>query len=339
VEALPLDSTAWAWEGPTPVVTEHLGRECVRVENAVGIVTGPELLDGVVELELAVGRERGFHGVVWRAADHENLESFFVRPHQVGNPDAGQYAPAFNGITGFQLYHGPGYWAPLSFPIDEWFRVRVAFAGARAEFYVGDLDEPALAVGELERPPLPGGVGLFTSLAPVHVSSFALHAGDVTFRHPAPAPAGPVAGIVPAWSVSEPFAEDALAGVTMLDDRLLADRTWSELASRPSGLVDLARHSGVKDGRNTVFARTVVRSDAERTAELAFGFSDRVAVYLNRRLLYRGDDAYRSRDYRFLGSIGYFDRLYLPLRRGENELVLAVSEDLGGWGAQATLDA
>jgi len=42
------------------------------------------------------------------------------------------------------------------------------------------------------------------------------------------------------------------------------------------------------------------------------------------------DDTYRSRDYRFLGSIGYFDTLHLPLVEGENDLVVAVSEDLGG---------
>ena len=63
--------------------------------------------------------------------------------------------------------------------------------------------------------------------------------------------------------------------------------------------------------------------------------------YLNGRLLFRGDDPARSRDYRFLGSIGYWDALYLPLREGDNEILLAVSEDhedLGGWGVQAKLE-
>jgi hypothetical protein len=62
--------------------------------------------------------------------------------------------------------------------------------------------------------------------------------------------------------------------------------------------------------------------------------SDRAVVYLNGRPLYRGDDTYRSRDYRFLGSIGWYDALYLPLEAGENELVIAVSEDLGGWACR-----
>jgi hypothetical protein len=62
-----------------------------------------------------------------------------------------------------------------------------------------------------------------------------------------------------------------------------------------------------------------------------------VRVYLNGRLLYSGNDTFLSRDYRFLGSIGYFDALYLPLRQGENELLMAVSEDQGGWGVQAKI--
>jgi hypothetical protein len=76
---------------------------------------------------------------------------------------------------------------------------------------------------------------------------------------------------------------------------------------------------------------------AAETRVLTLGFSDRAVVYLNGRPLYRGDDTYRSRDYRFLGSIGWYDAVYLPLEAGENELVVAVSEDLGGWGLQARL--
>ena len=92
----------------------------------------------MIELDLAVGAARGFHGVVWRLFDDENFESFFVRPHQMGNPDAVQYTPVFNGVSAWQLYHGPGYWAPLTFPLGDWFTIRVAFEGSRAEVFVGE---------------------------------------------------------------------------------------------------------------------------------------------------------------------------------------------------------
>ncbi len=79
----------------------------------------------------------------------------------------------------------------------------------------------------------------------------------------------------------------------------------------------------------------MVRSASDAVRALELGFSDRAIVYLNGQPLFRGDDTYRSRDYRFLGSIGWFDTVYLPLRAGENELIVAVSETLGGWGLQA----
>ena len=113
---------------------------------------------------------------------------------------------------------------------------------------------------------------------------------------------------------------------------------WTTLEAEPSGLVNLARTTGIVGDRNTVLARATIHSEHARTRSLAFGFSDRAVVYLNGHALYRGDDTYRSRDHRFLGSIGLWDTLYLPLEAGANELVVAVSEDFGGWGVLARLD-
>jgi len=45
-----------------------------------------------------------------------------------------------------------------------------------------------------------------------------------------------------------------------------------------------------------------------------------------------------SRDYRFLGTIGFFDQLFLPLKKGSNELWFVVSENFGGWGVKAKLE-
>ena len=98
--------------------------------------------------------------------------------------------------------------------------------------------------------------------------------------------------------------------------------------------------SRLDEHAKTVLARATIVSPRDQTRRLEFGFSDRVRVYLNGRPLYGGADSYGSRDYRFLGSIGWFDAVYLPLETGPNELVLAVSEDFGfGWGIQARLDS
>ena len=68
-----------------------------------------------------------------------------------------------------------------------------------------------------------------------------------------------------------------------------------------------------------------------------FGFSDRVRVYLNGRMLYAGNDGFGTHDPEFLGIVGLFDELQLPLESGVNELWFAVSETFGGWAITADL--
>jgi hypothetical protein len=147
----------------------------------------------------------------------------------------------------------------------------------------------------------------------IHVARFA-YATEATRGPPGPPPpSAPPGGVVTRWQVSDPFPESLLDGLPLLPDGLMADRLWTELAADPSGLTDLARVNGIRDGRNTVLARTTLDAAREEVRALELGFSDRAVVFLNGRALYRGDDTYRSRDYRFLGSIGYYDTLFLPL--------------------------
>jgi len=71
--------------------------------------------------------------------------------------------------------------------------------------------------------------------------------------------------------------------------------------------------------------------------QLNFGYSDTAAVFVNGALVYKGDNTYMSRDYRYLGTIGLFDSVALPLKSGENEVWIAVTEAFGGWGIMGQL--
>jgi hypothetical protein len=67
--------------------------------------------------------------------------------------------------------------------------------------------------------------------------------------------------------------------------------------------------------------------------KLYIGYSDDVTVFLNGNVLFRGRSAQNFRDPAFLGIVdSENDAVYLPLRQGRNELILAVSELGGGWG-------
>jgi hypothetical protein len=335
-----LESSLWGWAPGDVRETEFAGRRCVVFGESVDVIAslaGVEVTDGVIEMDLALSGERAFHGAVWRVHDHENYEAFYVRPHQVGNPDSVQYNPVFNDVASWQLYHDEGFWAAIDFPILRWFTIRVVFSGTRAEVFVVDMERPALEVAELKMPVSPGSVGLQIGGPGLYVSRFAYATEPVPFVGAEPSPPERVLGIVPAWLISEAFAEPEVAPARLAPDAL-EGRAWTRLGPEPSGLVNIAVATGIRDGRNTAWARTSIRSDRERVVAMQLGFSDRAVVYLNGTALFRGDDTYRSRDYRFLGSIGWYDTVYLPLGAGDNELVIAVSESFGGWGIQARFD-
>ena len=88
-----------------------------------------------------------------------------------------------------------------------------------------------------------------------------------------------------------------------------------------------------------MFARSVITASRAQRMKLVFAYSDRVHVFVNGRLLFAGDSAFQSRDPSFLGiaSLGP-DAIYVDLRPGPNEIVLAVSEKFGGWGFAARLE-
>lgn len=108
--------------------------------------------------------------------------------------------------------------------------------------------------------------------------------------------------------------------------------------SEPSGSVNLAKFIQPIDTGKTIVAKVIIQSASEQLKGLSFGFSDYIIIYLNNKAVYKGSDNFMSRDYRFLGTIGFFDQLFLPLKKGINELWFVVSEDFGGWGLRAKFE-
>jgi hypothetical protein len=337
-ESVPFDSDRWTIQAEESRVEEHLGQRSLFLRGGAAWVKDSRFTDGVIEYDIAFTGERGFMAVMWRGQDDGNYEEFYVRPHMSGFPDANQYTPAFDHVTGWQLYHGPGYGAPVTYRNDAWNHIKVVVSRQQAEVYINDMEQPALFVPEQKRPVKEGRVGLNAYFAPAHYANFRFTPGKppALRGEPPQMPEAPP-GAIKTWRVSDTFDEKALDGRDRLPDGFEAARTWDDLAVERSGVANLAQIRTRADGHNTVLAGITLSSDEDRSVRVRFGYSDRVRVFLNGRLLYAGDNTYQSRDYRYLGTIGYFDELPLPLRSGKNRLWFAVSESFGGWGLQAVL--
>lgn len=336
-ETVPMREDAWEFDGDAHNFEQLEGRDALHIERGRAWVKGADLLDGTIEFDLWVEEERNFSGVYFRSVDNGNSEHFYVRQHQSGNPDASQYTPVYNGVAGWQIYVGDGFTVPLELPFERWMHIRVDINGDRAAVYL-DSAEPVLIIDDLQRDPVSGGVGFNAGNA--RFSNITISPGSPEI--PAATAAGAEiesAATVPNWRVSNPFAESLVETATTVSAADLGIVSWSALDATERGIANLARVASPAGGQNTVVAALTLRADSAQIVRARFGFSDRVRVFLNGRLLYSGNDNYTSRDYRFLGTIGLFDGVALPLEAGDNELWFAVSEDFGGWGIVAEIAA
>lgn len=147
-------------------------------ENTYARVEGLRFRDGVIRVKLrsrllpdAPDFARGFLGIVFRADERDaEFESFYVRPTNgrscqdpVRRVHGCQYF-SYPGYT-FSYFreHGiDGYEAACDIDLDEWIELKAVIRGDRGEFYVNDMESPALVVQPLKHGSgTVGGVGIY----------------------------------------------------------------------------------------------------------------------------------------------------------------------------------
>ncbi|MBC5764260.1 hypothetical protein [Ramlibacter albus] len=352
--ALPPDSPRWQLEGNAKVA-EAGGRPCLMLNGAAAAVKDFELRDGVIEADVHTSARRGFFGFQFRMdTKGDNGEWVYLRQHKSGLPDAMQYTPVLGSGLNWQLYSGPGFIGPVDIPLDTWFRMRLEVSGAQARLFVKEMDKPVLVMPDLKSGRERGEVGLAVLTGATCFANVEIRpTPDTPWQRRLP-PMPP--GAIERWEISPSL--DALA--RDLDQPLArpeaARMQWQAVQAEPPGLVALYRYRAAphlpvsfandaskrlepQKGMQVVYARTTIDAQRAEVRRLDIGYSDDVRVFLNGRILWRGRSAQYFRDPGFLGIVdAENDAVYLPLRKGRNELVLAVSELGGGWGFVTRLD-
>ncbi len=346
--SVPPDSPRWELEGEARPA-EYQGRKCLFLDGGAAILKDFQMRDGVIDADFATTAVRGFVGLDFRLAeDGSTSERVYLRPHESGYPDAIQYTPVLHTGANWQIYNGPGFTAAVDIPKNEWFHMRLAVAGAQAKLYVKDMDKPALVIDDLKTGVQEGLLAVYVLTGATYVSNFEVRTTpDAPWvRHEPPMPPGTLTK----WNISPSL--DALA--RNLERPLSADEAramqWQDVEAEPPGFVVLYRYREAphprvtfqtdfstrlqpQPGTKVLYARTNIDSDRDQVKKLEIGYSDEVSVFLNGKILWRGRSAQAFRDPRFLGIVNpENDAVYLPLKKGRNELVLALSELGGGWG-------
>ena len=214
-------------------------------------------------------------------------------------------------------------------------------SGQQAEVYIEDMDIPALFIPELKREPEAGKIGITAGrgFAPAYFANFSyqeIAKPDIKSKPVQPKAADE--GTVMSWLVSNTFADEWLQGKYQLNQNDLKDIQWTNIKSESTGITNLARIQGISEKHNTVFCKLIIQSEVDQVKRLKFGYSDNVKAYVDGKAVYSGTNYYTSRDYRYLGTIGLFDGIYLDLHKGDNTILFAVTENFGGWGIIASME-
>jgi hypothetical protein len=344
--ALPPDSTRWELEGQAKVA-DFQGRKCLSLNGGGATVKDFTLRDGIIDVDVATAAIRGFFGIQFRI-DSANGEWVYLRQHKSGLPDAIQYTPVLNTGLNWQIYNGPGFTGAVDIPSNEWFHLRLEIAGAQAKLYVKDMDKPALVMSDLKSGLQRGQIALAVLTGETCFSNFEVRTSpDAAWeRHLPPTPPGTLTK----WSISPSFGalERNLERPLSLSE--IDAIHWQDVEAEPPGFVVLYRYRDAphprvtfandfskrldpQPGMKVIYAKTNIESDRDQLKKLYIGYSDDVSVFLNGRIFFRGRSAQNFRDPGFLGIVNpENDAVYLPLTKGSNELLLAVSELGGGWG-------
>jgi hypothetical protein len=346
--SVPPDSPRWDLQGKAELA-DYLGRKCLLLDGGAAILKDFEMRDAVIDVDVATPAARGFFGFQFRLADEgANGEWVYLRQHKSGYPDAMQYTPILNTGANWQLYNGEGFTGAVDIPKGEWFHLRLAVTGAQAKLYVKDMEKAALVIDDLKSGVQKGEFALHDLIGATYFSNFEVRTTpDAAWQRHVPAMP---AGMVTKWQISPSY--DALARNVErpLTPAEIAAIQWKSVEAEPPGFVVLYRYLQAphlrvtfatdftkrlepQAGTQLVYARTTIESDGDQVKKLEIGYSDEVSVFLNGKILFRGRSAQNFRDPGFLGIVNpENDTLYLPLKKGTNELVLAVGELGGGWG-------
>ncbi len=338
------DSPDWRFAGDQVSVDRAGGRSAIKIRSGAAFLNGVNLENGAIEFDVFMSGERAFVYLMFRGQSDQEYEDLYLRPHKSGLPDALQYSPVFQGRSAWQLYHGKTGTAAAVLPANEWTSVRVELAGPKATVWIGEGDDPVLAIDELGRQPAAGWIafrGFVPATSPAEYAAYFSNLRVSATDASAPAvrtTATPPDGSVTRWKVSPAF--DAAPGPVTAVPESLNGTAWATPPMQANGVFEFLRSRPLPENSRhwAVVAEVTLRSERSQTCAMHLGYSDEITLSLNERLILYQDASYRFDDRRQDGVM-HPDQViaYLPLNEGDNKVRAIIADRFGGWGLSARL--
>jgi hypothetical protein len=347
--AHPIDLRAVCWLTDGDVrFTEDAShpRGVMTIKGGGAVLKELDFSDGTIEYDInELADNKGIPGIWFRQQGKDSAESFYLRT-DAGCPasiECIQYSPVSRGNEEWDVY--PEFQAQAPVRATGWNHIKLVISGQRMNVYINGERQPSLAVTRLAGEARHGQLQL---------------RGDAMFANLDISP-GAVDGLAPQAMVTAAdndrryLRQWTLSPVTTLTrgaeidyaNRTAATSTWEPITAESKGFVNIGRHHGTPRGvPDLVWLKTTLRSDVAQNKHVALGWARQIWVFVNGHQVYADRNTYYPATGRKppLGRMaldnGAFD---LPLAAGDNEIEIAISNDLGstrhwGWGFEFRLD-
>jgi len=342
---IPMTADRWEAKDNAKFETEDgypLG--VMTVTKGVAVLKDFNFRNGTIEFDVIPRGPMGA-GIGFRRRDDDTYEDFYLRPRPKCEEavDCIQYAPQTHGVLLWDVF--PQYQSPA--PVQETTpnHIKMVISGRRMNIFVNPpankgMVAPTLSIGRLEGDTLEGGIlmqgpGSFANL------TVAPEAIEGLSPEPLKDASDEDKYLLRNWMVSSPAVladgkEPAYAEIP-------GDR-WTPLNAERGGLVDLSRGYGLvgkRKAKDIAWLKTTIDSDKIQTKHVAFGWTREAWVFVNGKQIYADKNLYQPPtarkvpDGRLSLENGGFD---LPLKKGKNEIAIALANNFYGWGVKLRVD-
>ena len=342
-DAVPLTAENWDFRPGAVEFTDSAGSPAMKiVGDGLVVLKNTDFADGTIEFDDVLA-ERGFAAFYFRWQDTLENENFYFRtPVGAGHPYAiqgVQYAPTIKGVNCWDLlYH---FQTGATYDVGTPHHVKLVISGRQMRVYVAG--QPVLDVPMLEGNTTHGTLAISGNRIISHLVLRPGQTGGLSSVE-GPDPTAADTRWLRRWQVTK--AETMPAGIdfgmSMMPGK---DAAWTPIVAERRGLVNLTRlYGGNPSNRNQprriCWLKTTIHADNERLANLRLGFVDDVWMFLNGQWLYADKNHYGEPIAKKpAGRISLDNaQVTLPLRKGDNELLVGIAHDFWGWGFEARLD-
>jgi len=350
---VPMDAAHWEHDTSHAEFVTHRNVKAVKPRKGGYQITLKDQVfkDGIIEYDVEL-TGIGFPGINFRtSADGKYWENFYIRSFGKVAPESRytlQYATVIDNVSMWDL--SDEYQAGAVIYQEGWNHIKLVVSGRQMKAYVNDMTKPALAISRLEGRDEAGKISLTGNV---------IYA-NLTIKPNVTEGLSAAAGYSPAdfdpnyirdWMVSPaqdfPLGRDLVFPLPsmrgMLNKSELPDNTtaWSPLAAEYRGVVNLStKFGGVPDdGRRLAWIKTTINSASAQEKLLRLGFSDEIWLFVNGRLLHVDKNYFGTLQQKDQGRCTLNNAtIRVPLKTGDNELLIALANYFYGWGIVARFE-